>query len=388
MTSDKMKKFLRYEQLKKYAEGTKTYIDEKDTSLDEKISKLILDEKTARELADLELQSYVTEEVASQLQAEIKNREDADSSINESIQNLSDSLNAQIESLTKADAQLEKDFASNIGDVKSELEDKILEETEARRNDILNLESTVTESVKVDGNALIRDEAGNITLNADYIKYLNNALYEANKPAITVFNFKNGIKVSEEIGKSIVVNGFEHKESNTFNIEGTLTLRKNSRDGSVIVEDISKSDVIKDISFTEEVTSNTSYYLVMTTITHETIAKSLSLSFYAPAFIVTSNKDSLSQGQISGESDLDVFNRQRLNSSSFRSTEEATLTSNGYIYFASVGEINKISDPDSGFGVGYISMGQMTLNVNGVNKNYNIYRSSHLTPGTYKFNIS
>ena len=382
MDSNEIKKFLRYDQLKKYSEGVKDYIDDKDNSLKEELFEKIIAEETSRKIEDGTLNANI-EELKGQLTAETNLRQQNDTTLSNSIEK----INQSIEALEKSDDEILENVSASAESVKLELLSKLNEESANRENAIQNLKTTVTESVKVDGNALIRDDAGNISLNEDYIKYLNNAIYEANKPAITVFNFKNGIKASEEIGKSIVVNGFEHKESNIFNIEGTLTLRKNSRNGSILVEDIAKSNSIADISFTEEVTSDTLYYLIMTTTTYETIIKSLDISFYAPAFVVASTSDSLSQDQIVGVVDTDILSRQRL-STSYIGKGELNLTSNGYIYFVTTDNIKNIIDSDTGFGFGYSSMGQMALDINGINKNYNIYRSFNLIPGTYKFTVS
>ena len=69
MDSNEIKKFLRYDQLKKYSEGVKDYIDDKDNSLKEELFEKIIAEETSRKIEDGTLNANI-EELKGQLTAE------------------------------------------------------------------------------------------------------------------------------------------------------------------------------------------------------------------------------------------------------------------------------------------------------------------------------
>lgn len=387
LTPDQKEKYLKNSQLEKYSKGIKKYIDNKYDNLSQEIK----NEVEERKLEDFNLESYVQKEIKSKLDEETSIRIESENKIIESVTNLNALVNEKIENEKNVRETsintLEENLNNSISSLESSLQSSIENEKTTRENEILKVKSDLEKSTKFDNLTIVKNNSGEFILNSSYSKYLDDVLYEKNKPTFTTFNFRNGIKQSYEIGTSVAISGFEHKEENISNINGNLSLRKNSINGTVLKTGISPSTSTEIINYNEVVSSDTSYYLTLVTTKPEIIYKVLSINFYAPAFILTSTANTLNAEQIEGKDSTNIINRIKKDSSSFENTQTVSLTNNGYIYFVTTDNINKMIDFDTGFKFSFNKVNSLVININNIPKVYNVYRSVYLTPDIYNINV-
>ena len=208
-------------------------------------------------------------------------------------------------------------------------------------------------------------------LKPEYITYLDNQLYQA--PSISSFEIVSG---SKEVGQTYTISSFTHREANINNIDGTLTLKK---DSSVVKDNISASTSNATISYSDTITrtsaGNITFTLSGVNTKGAAFSKQDTISFYFPSFI----------GGVSADTLSDVSSLTKIASASLSGTREVELSSVGYVYFITTTTISKITS--GGFDVPTTNS-TLTLNINGVNKEYKVYRTNELNPGKLTYVIS
>lgn len=226
----------------------------------------------------------------------------------------------------------------------------------------------------VDNNSLTRDNYGIVRLNQEYINYLDAQIYEY--PSITEFNI---VESNQEVGTTVTLSSFTHKEQNSKNIDGNLTLTSNKTDINQTVAP-SDSGATVSISDTYKFTTNTTltYTLKGTDTRGNSITKTDNISSYYPSFVGASSSGSVTSDEIS-TSFIKV-------ASSSLSGTRSIASSNQYVYFISTTAIKSIKS--GGFEVSYTSLDNVTLNINGVEKSYYIYRTNETISETLNYVIS
>lgn len=197
-------------------------------------------------------------------------------------------------------------------------------------------------------------------------------------PSITAFSI-TGLGGAAEIGTSINVSGFNHTEKNINNINGKLTLKMGS---TTLASNVNPSATSATGSFTQQTVTMSSAGAVTFTLSGVdklggSFNKTASKSFYVPKFIGSNANTSVTSAQI-----LTMSKGQN-------QPTTITLSSDGYIYFVTNGTINAVKDSTTGFGVPIEAAVVQTVSINGVNVNYNVYRTTNkIVVGSYSFTIS
>lgn len=210
-------------------------------------------------------------------------------------------------------------------------------------------------------------------LSPEYKTYLDNQLYQ--KPTISSFSMVSG---SKEVGQSVTVSSFTHYETNIGNINGTLTLKKGS---TTIQSGIApkSSNTSVNLSTAQTITSSSAATIKYTLSGKDTKGNSFSrensISFYFPSWYGYASTDSIT----------DVSGLTKVASANLDGTKTVTTEAVGYVYFVTTDTISKITS--GGFDV-TTTNGTLILNINGVNKTYNVYRTNQLNPGTLSYVIS
>ena len=210
-------------------------------------------------------------------------------------------------------------------------------------------------------------------LKPEYKEYLDAQLYQA--PAISTFTMVSG---SKEVGQSITVSSFSHKETNIDNIKGKLTLKKGS---TIIMSNIDpkSSDTTVNLSSAQTVKltspGTVTYTLSGTNTRGGAFSKSSSVSFYFPSWYGYASTDSISS----------VDGLTKVSASNLDGTKTVTTEAVGYVYFVTTDTISKIAS--GGFDV-TTTHSTLTLDINGVSKSYNVYRTNQLNPGELDYVIS
>ena len=214
---------------------------------------------------------------------------------------------------------------------------------------------------------------GMMSLNKDYIEYLDNQLYPW--PEISIFDVQNN---SFEVGTSQPTGSFSHKETNVDYIEGSLTL---TADGDVILDKIQPSAAGKSITiiYATILEEKSITYKLSGVNTKETeFSSTYTVSFYFPSFI-----GAVSSSSVSGS---DVL-------SSFRKIPKSSLsgsikidTDNEYAYFISTKSINSIKS--GGFDVSYTKLDNVNIDINGVSTSYNVYRTNEIITESLTYVVS
>lgn len=197
-------------------------------------------------------------------------------------------------------------------------------------------------------------------------------------PAISVFTVP-GLGSSAEIGTSVTISSFTHRETNIVNINGDLTLKHGT---TVILDTITPSSSDASVPITSTtITRTTPGTETLTLSGTDTLggsfSKSVNKTFYIPKFLGTDPDPTVTAAEILNMS----------KGSSIPTT--ITLAATGYIYFVTDGTINSVKDADTGFGVPIESPVSTSVTINSIPVTYNVYRTSDsITSGTYNFTIS
>lgn len=234
---------------------------------------------------------------------------------------------------------------------------------------------------------ILIDNENKIKLEEPFYDYLVKQTFK--KPTIAYFDITN-LGGAAEIGTSVQVSGFTHRETNISNFDGTLTLKK----GNIgLAENIAPDDTVNPMasgSFPiQTVTSNVvdtvtftlsgTYTVPGTNEQSESVSKSVSKTFYVPKIY------GILENNIMTEEELKEALEDRTCMtyvSSYGSKTEISLLTEGYIFFAATGEITQITDTSTGFSVGFYAFenNPVALSINGVNVDYNVYYTDKLIP--------
>lgn len=235
----------------------------------------------------------------------------------------------------------------------------------------------INESPLTSDNGVVITGGTNVGLTDKFYNYLVRETFE--KPTIAAFAV-TGLGGAAEIGTSVEVSGFTHHETNIDNFDGTLTLKKGN---DVLAANIAPSNTSASGSFTSQtVTSNTAatvtFTLSGTDALGDSVSRSVSKTFYVPKIYGVSVNSTVEA------TDLEGMTRVQ----SYPSPTTVQVLANGYIFLAVTGTITKVINADTGFGVAVTQLADMTLSINGVSKNYHVYRTDELTPQTLKMTIT
>lgn len=225
----------------------------------------------------------------------------------------------------------------------------------------------------VDGTSLTTSTtSGKISLNQEYIDYLDSKLYAY--PTISTLNI---VGSNVEVGTTVTISSFNHTETNSKNIDGKLTLTSNKNNSINLA--VTPSDTNTTVSFNDsyQFTTNTTltYTLTGKDTRGNTITKEDSISAYFPSFM----------GASTAESITDVTGLSKISSATLKGSRSVAATSH-YVYFISTTAINTIKS--GGFDVSYSKLDNITLNINGFDKSYNVYRTNELIVSTLTYDIT
>lgn len=222
----------------------------------------------------------------------------------------------------------------------------------------------------------IRISNNEISLNESYVNYLENATYQ--KPSITAFNITD-LGGDAEIGTTVSVNSFTHRESDIANVSGKLTLRY---DGADILTGINPSASSVNGNFTAQRVTGISegdkaFTLRGMDVKGNAISKDMSKHFYIPKFIGSSTSSSITAA------DILAMSRGKTQPDSL------TLSEAAYIYFVTNGTITNVKDSDTGFSVPLEDQVTTAVSINGINVRYHVYRTSkQILAGSYSFTVT
>lgn len=228
----------------------------------------------------------------------------------------------------------------------------------------------------VDNSSLTyNNQNGTISLNKEYVDYLDSKLYAY--PSIDSFNI---VGSNVEVGKTVTVSSFTHKESNTKNIDGNLVLTSN-KDTSIklnVTPSESSASVAFSNSYTFKTNTTLTYTLTLTDTRGNVVSKTDSVSAYYPSFVGSSSSSSVTSADI-----LNAFTK--VASASLAGSRDIPANSE-YVYFVSTTAINKITS--GGFDVSYSRQEDVTVDINGVIKSYYVYRTDSMLTEKLNYVIS
>lgn len=214
-----------------------------------------------------------------------------------------------------------------------------------------------------------------VALDPDIYDYVTDLMYGEAK--IIEFTTEN-VSDFAEIGTSITVSTISHRESNSHNIRGNLTLAIGEQTRIITPSDIKVYVDIDPIVITSNRVGTKTITLSGENVKNGTFQAEITKAFYAPVFSGWSENENLTPATVLTELAKGKDIR-----------ESIVLDVPGYIYFASNDPINRVIDKDWGFGVPFDSPTSMTLNINGIDVLYNVYRShNQIVAGTYRFIVS
>ena len=216
---------------------------------------------------------------------------------------------------------------------------------------------------------------GKLSLNQEYIDYLDKQLYAY--PEIEIFNIVGSSNV--EVGTTVNISAFKHKETNSKNINGNLTLTSNNTNInlSVTPSDNQVTVNFKD-SYTFEEVETLKYTLKGKNTRGETIEeKTYSITSYFPSFIGALNTATINASQIN--------NLTKKSSGALKGTHNIPANSQ-YVYFVTTTKINNITS--GGFNVDYSQQSNISLDINGVVKSYYVYKTNESILSTMTYVIS
>ena len=224
----------------------------------------------------------------------------------------------------------------------------------------------------------INIEGSTISLPQIFYDYLVEHTFAV--PVINELSISN-LGTEAEIGTSVTVTSFSHRETNIQSIEGTLTLRHGS---SVVKTGVNPVTSTTSVAFegsgvvvTRTTPGNDTFTLSGIDKLGNSITKSLSKSFYIPKFLGADPDASITSTEVLAMSRAKTI------------PNTITISETSYIYFVTDETINSVKDADTGFAVPIESPVNLTVDINSVPTVYHVYRSSErIIAGTYNFTIS
>lgn len=238
---------------------------------------------------------------------------------------------------------------------------------------------------KVDGTSIIKDTDGKIQLNQEYIKYLDNQLYQP--PAISVFTMLDAagaaLPTSNELGTTLRVVAFNHKETNIKNIQGdNVALHINN--AAAATTSTAKKDVVARVTLPTvlEITGDTKFTLKGMNTKPAAFSKDYQVNFYRYAYTA---KTDATTAPTSGATQQEAVSTFASNGSTFNYTKGA------YIYFYTDNTGKKVQTNVLGqwADVDTTDMGKVTLTQsNGATHEYTCYRiGPFIETGSAKYRV-
>lgn len=160
--------------------------------------------------------------------------------------------------------------------------------------------------------------------------YLENATYQA--PGISVlelYNDNTQLSTTNETGTSLTLNKIKHKETNTNNISGTLSLIfKSGNATGEIQTGIAKSSADATVTITSPQIIGSDIEVILQGSNNkspsETFSKNISFKFYNYAYTIASSSKSAPTTGLTKQSDIDSF---------AKTGESVTYSAGDYLYF-------------------------------------------------------
>ena len=246
-------------------------------------------------------------------------------------------------------------------------------------------EAIATSSTTVDGTSIVKDTDGKIQLNQEYIKYLDNQLYQP--PAISVFTMLDAagaaLPTNNELGTTLRVAAFNHKETNIKNIQGdNVALHINN--AVAATTSTAKKDVATKVTLTtaQSITSSTKFTLKGTNTKGAAFSKDYQVNFYRYAYTATTDAATAPTSGATQQAAVSTF---ASNGSTFNYTKGA------YIYFYTDNTGKKVQTNVLGqwADVDTTDMGKVTLTQsNGATHEYTCYRiGPFIETGSAKYRV-
>lgn len=246
-------------------------------------------------------------------------------------------------------------------------------------------EAVATSSTTVDGTSIVKDTDGKIQLNQEYIKYLDNQLYQP--PAISVFTMLDAagaaLPTNNELGTTLRVAAFNHKETNIKNIQGdNVALHINN--AAAATTSTAKKDVVARVTLPTvlEITGDTKFTLKGMNTKPAAFSKDYQVNFYRYAYTATTDAATAPTSGATQQAAVSTF---ASNGSTFNYTKGA------YIYFYTDNTGKKVQTNVLGqwADVDTTDMGKVTLTQsNGATHEYTCYRiGPFIETGSAKYRV-
>ena len=246
-------------------------------------------------------------------------------------------------------------------------------------------EAIATSSTTVDGTSIVKDTDGKIQLNQEYIKYLDNQLYQP--PAISVFTMLDAagaaLPTNNELGTTLRVAAFNHKETNIKNIQGdNVALHINN--AAAATTSTAKKDVVARVTLPTvlEITGDTKFTLKGMNTKPAAFSKDYQVNFYRYAYTATTDAATAPTSGATQQAAVSTF---ASNGSTFNYTKGA------YIYFYTDNTGKKVQTNVLGqwADVDTTDMGKVTLTQsNGATHEYTCYRiGPFIETGSAKYRV-
>lgn len=237
----------------------------------------------------------------------------------------------------------------------------------------------------VDGTSIVKDTDGKIQLNQEYIKYLDNQLYQP--PAISVFTMLDAagaaLPTSNELGTTLRVAAFNHKETNIKNIQGD-NVELHINNAAAATTSTAKKDVATKVTLTtaQSITSSTKFTLKGTNTKGAAFSRDYQVNFYRYAYTATTDATTAPTSGATQQAAVSTF---ASNGNTFNYTKGA------YIYFYTDNTGKKVQTNVLGqwADVDTTDMGKVTLTQsNGATHEYTCYRiGPFIETGSAKYRV-
>lgn len=246
-------------------------------------------------------------------------------------------------------------------------------------------DAIATSSATVDGTSIVKDTDGKIQLNQEYIKYLDNQLYQP--PAIAVFTMLDAagaaLPTSNELGTTLSAAAFNHQETNIKNIQGD-NVELHINNAAAATTSTAKKDVATKVTLTtaQSITSSTKFTLKGTNTKGAAFSRDYQVNFYRYAYTATTDATTAPTSGATQQAAVSTF---ASNGSTFNYTKGA------YIYFYTDNTGKKVQTNVLGqwADVDTTDMGKVTLTQsNGATHEYTCYRiGPFIETGSAKYRV-
>lgn len=246
-------------------------------------------------------------------------------------------------------------------------------------------EAVAGSSTTVDGTSIVKDTDGKIQLNQEYIKYLDNQLYQP--PAISVFTMLDAagaaIPTSNELGTTLSAAAFNHQETNIKNIQGD-NVELHINNAAAATTSTAKKDIATKVTLTtaQSITSSTKFTLKSTNTKGAAFSRDYQVNFYRYAYTATTDATTAPTSGATQQAAVSTF---ASNGSTFNYTKGA------YIYFYTDNTGKKVQTNVLGqwADVDTTDMGKVTLTQNnGATHEYTCYRiGPFIETGSAKYRV-